>query len=120
MNEDGQLESKEVVVQINAAPGAAGEDEAVADMCKQAIQDGREDLIATACPEDDINAHIRWDVPTSVCFRETTSHFNRRDPPETLYEVEIIDDSECCTADQIDACEITYEYNTASDQCNQT
>ena len=60
--------------------------------------------------------HIRWDAPTGVCFRETTSTFNNRDPPETVFEVEVVDNSECCTTEP-EACTKTYEYRPGEDKC---
>ena len=69
------------------------------------------------CPPNELQKHIRWDAPTSVCFRETTSKLKNVDPPETVYEVEIIDNSECCDAEHPDACTKTYEYKPNQDKC---
>ena len=86
--EDGTLKEVEVQENVDTADPEA---EATIEMCKSGIQDKDQGLIDAACPDNESQPHIRWDAPTSVCFRETTSKLKNVDPPETVYEVEIID-----------------------------
>ena len=87
--------------------------EVVAGMCQAGIADA-DDALKAYCPPPTESSQVGWDAENSVCYRDTVSTFNDRLPPVTEFNVEILDNSECCTAEQPDACSKKFKYSEGS------